>query len=399
MKSLFDIAGLPEHWEHLVHNVCCPRRRRAAVGPTPPGWTGPQPPSQLSASHPMRSSPSSPPSALSPSAPTMPKRADDPLGLSPGVPSRVETEEESESSSSSTSRDSRGNIKPGPWSLRHPRYNGGRKWDPKYVGEQEFDWSAIGWPGLWARHQIKQPTWDARHIITAKENSRPTPKPTPGKKKGGGRAKPNLSLEAVRIVERALGENLTAIEKRVKIHQKKRRDLHVRLDRLPNGSPLFGLYPPPPTKIPRKRNKRKNVSSSHSPPDPDVATGPLPPMASSTPLFEQPPLPPFPVFSTGRPIASAATPPSDDPPATSPPSTAEPEKLADVEPATVSSTPDDFKDDEEGMPIEDDLNSDDERRIAAFVPDPAPPEDWDREIRVVENMRRPRGRGRGKRNV
>ena len=264
----------------------------------------------------------------------------------------------------------------------------------------------IGWPGIWTRHHISAPTWDARHIITAKENSRQTPKPTPGKKrKGGGRAiaKPNLSLEAVRIVERALGDNLTAIEKRVKIHQKNRRDLHARLDRLPNGSPLFGLYPPPPTKIPRKRNKRKHVSSSHSPPDPDVSTGPLPPTAPCTPLFEQPPLPPFPVFATGRPIASAATSPTDNPPATSPPSTAGPEKLADTEPATVSSIPDDFEDDEEGMPIEDaeDLNSDDERRIAAFVPDanPAPPEDWDREIRAVENMRRPRGRGRGKRNM
>ena len=262
----------------------------------------------------------------------------------------------------------------------------------------------IGWPGIWSRHQISLPTWDARHLITAKENARPSSHSTPGKKRKGGRAKPNLSLEAVRIVERALGKNLTAIEKRVKIHQKKRRDLHVRLDRLPNGSPLFGLYPPPPTKIPRKRNKRKHVSSSHSPPDPDVPTGPLPPMASCPPLYEQPILPPFPVFSTGRPIASAADPeappPADDPPAPSSP-IAKPESSAVADPAEDPPIPDDFEDDEDGMPIEDaeDLNSDDERRIAAFVPDPAPPEDWDREIRVVENMRRPRGQGRGKRNV
>ena len=134
------------------------------------------------------------------------------------MPSHVETEEESESSSSSTSRDSRGNIKPGPWSLRHPRHNGGRPWDPKYVGVQEIDWSAIGWPGLWACHQIKQPTWDGVHI--PKADAHPTPQPLSGKKKKrGGRAfKPNLSLEAVRVVERALGDNLTAIEKRVKKH-------------------------------------------------------------------------------------------------------------------------------------------------------------------------------------
>ena len=202
-------------------------------------------------------------------------------------------------------------------------------------------------------------------------------------------------------MERALGDNLTAIEKRVKQHLKNRRQLHERLDRLPNGSPLFGLYPPP-TKIPRKRNKRKNVSSS--PPDPDVPTGPLPPMATFPPLYEQPVLPPFPVFSTGRPIASAADPeappPADDPPAPSSP-IAKPESSAVADPAEDPPIPDDFEDDEDGMPIEDDedVDSEDERRIAAFVPDPAPPEDWDREIRVIEKMRRPRGRGRGQRNI
>ena len=267
----------------------------------------------------------------------------------------------------------------------------------------------IGWPGIWSRHQISLPTWDARHLITAKENARPSSHSTPGKKRKGGRAKPNLSLEAVRVVERALGDNLTAIEKRVKIHQKRRRELHVRLDRLPNGSPLFGLYPPPPTKIPRKRNKRKNVSSSH--PDPDVSTGPPPLMASCPPRFEQPPLPPFPVFSTGRPIASAAvsppevaSPSTDDPPTTPSPSTEETPSLAGVEPPKQSaSIPAEFEDDEEGLPIEDldDIDTDDERRISAFVPDPnpGPPEDWDREIRVAEKMLRPRGRGRGQRNM
>ena len=268
---------------------------------------------------------------------------------------------------------------PGPWSRRLPRFNGGRPWSINDVPPQvpcPFDIMAI--------ERCRARGFDARQLLAPRGENDPGKKRKKSKGKGGRRG-PNLSLEAARIVERALGANLSAIERQTKYLIKKRRALQDRFNRLPTGSPLFGLYPPS-SKIPRKRNRKTNFSSS--PPDPDAMAGPL---------FQQPPLPPFPVFSTGRPLATAAVSSPAEGPSDPPPLSATPAKPADAEPADEVG---DFRDPEDGMSIEDGDEFAEERlREADGAPDPVPsqPEDWDREIRVHEKMLRPRGRGKGKR--